>query len=124
MADEISIGVSFRYNRWLTALEPSLSPPSINVDMAGQIVSEGTQEIGFAAKEDLELRSDHSTLGWVFIMNLDTTNYLSYGSDADTPFAELKAGEYALFRLARGQSSISVKADTAACKVYFRVLED
>jgi hypothetical protein len=67
-----------------------------------------------------------TTLGWCRIVNTDPTNYVTYGpksGGAMIPFGRLKPGEAAVFRLEPG-ITLTVTANTAACKVQITILED
>jgi len=123
MADELSLSLNFSLDRWSgqVVLQPSLA--DLSITMTGNVVSEGVQQIG-TSKENLDILSDHSTLGWFLILNLDDTNYVGYGEDADNPFGEAKAGEWGAMRISRTVLNVSVKAVGDACWVYFVVLED
>ena len=101
----------------------SFVPGSISVTQTGvggwcPVVSVGTSE------EDLA-PVDITTLGWLFMRNLDSTNYVTYGAKDTTMKAlgRLKAGEIAMFRLEPG-ITMRWAANTAAVKVKVILLED
>jgi hypothetical protein len=80
-----------------------------------------TQTIGTSA-EALDI-GDITTPGYIIIKNLDATNYVtirmgSTGADV----VKLKAGEFALFRLA--STNPFALANTGACQVLFALIED
>ena len=79
------------------------------------------QAIG-TSKENLEQPTDLGTLGWVFLHNLDPTNFVAFGDDADAPSIKLLAGESCFVRW--NSTDVSAKADTAECAVEFLMLED
>jgi hypothetical protein len=68
-----------------------------------------------------------TTLGWAWIQNLDTTNYVQWGpknaSNNMQVIGRLKPGEWALLRLEPG-ITIRWKANTAACKVLIKIFND
>jgi len=64
-----------------------------------------------------------STLGWVFIENLDATNYVEWGFSTGVYGGRMEAGEPALFRL-NPSTTLYLKANTADCKVNIYALED
>lgn len=64
-----------------------------------------------------------STVGWVFIENLDDTNYVQWGFASGVYGGRLEAGEPALFRL-EPSTTLYLKANTADCKVNVYALED
>lgn len=85
----------------------------------GGVVSVGTSE------EDLST-GDVSTLGWLFITNLDSTNYVIYGPKSGgsmVSFGRIEAGETHAVRLNPGVT-LRWQANTAAVKVKVLLLED
>lgn len=89
------------------------------VGAASNVVSVGTSE------EDVTT-GDISTLGWCFIRNLDTTNFVTYGpksSGAMVALGRIEAGEIHALRLEPG-ITIRWAADTATCLVDLRIYED
>jgi len=79
------------------------------------------QAIG-TTKENLDKPSDMGTIGFIYLHNLDTTNFLAIGDDADGPSLKLKAGEEVFLRW--GASNVSVLADTAGCDLEYMLIED
>ena len=56
--------------------------------------------------------------GWVFIKNLDATNFVNLKTGTGgVVFAKLLPGEFALLRLGSGAQSPYAQADTAACSM-------
>ena len=89
------------------------------VGAASNVVSVGTSE------EDVAT-GDLSTLGWCFMRNLDTTNYVTYGpksSGAMVAMGRIEAGEVHAMRLEPG-ITLRWLANTATCKVDLRIFED
>ena len=120
MADEITITVR------LGCINGSYNPGTISsagltFDQAASGASEGIQSIG-TAEETLAV-GDMTTYGWLYIRNLDATNYVQLGFSTGVYGCRLEATEPALFRTEPG-ATIYLKANTAACKVQFRWLED
>jgi hypothetical protein len=125
MADELTLKVTFNYNP-STAGEVTVAPAEFNgtFDVSGSALISGIQEIG-TSEETLTL-GDVSTLGYLMIKNLDSTNFIQYNVDA-TPTqytGKLKAGEFALVRLGDTASALYLKADTAACDIQYWLLSD
>jgi hypothetical protein len=81
----------------------------------------GTVSVG--TSEETISTSEISTLGWCFIQNLDATNYVRIGFATTVYGIRLEAGEFAMFRLNPGATIYAI-ANTAACKVLFKVFED
>ena len=125
MANEITISMTidcingdFRYARKVSGQK---------YDQAAIGARSGVQEIGFAAHEIL-LATDVVTEGWVYMRNVDDTNFVEWGIDvaaAFEPVGKMEIGEPAMFRLSTDAgAALYLKADTAAVKVEYIILED
>ena len=123
MANELKVTVSSTLTNG--NLKEVFTPGAIQVDQAtigshAPTVSVGTSEENLAV-------GDVSVLGWIFLRNLDTTNYVEWGASATTPtlatIGRLEAGEVAAFRMEPGVT-LRWKADTATVKVKVLLLED
>jgi len=97
MANEISTQISLNIK---TALGARLDRSEVKkIDMAGESVLQTTQLVG-TSNETLDMtNSELGTPGYVFIKNLDTTNYCEIGLTSSYTI-KLKAGEICLFRAA------------------------
>ena len=118
MSNEITLAVSLDVSKapvvFSRTLQQVLAPMTGNC-IVHEVVNVAT------VKRALSL-GDIGTPGFVLLYNLDATNFVVAGADADSPFVKLKPGEFACFRLAGG--TLSIKADTAACRVEYVVLDD
>jgi len=81
--------------------------------------------VNIGTSEETVSFGDITTPGYVFIRNLDDTNYVTLGPDSTGMVAaiKLKAGEVALFRT-DDSATWKAQANTAACDLSFYVLED
>ena len=61
------------------------------------------------------------TIGWVFLHNLDATNFITAGSDGAVYPIKLLPGEALLTRF--NGAAVHVKADTASCQYEFGIVE-
>lgn len=119
MANEISITVAASLaNVNLTDTISSLTKriTQTNQEMLSKVVSVTTSEA------DLDT-TGITTLGWLYIRNLDATNYIQYGpksAGAMVAFGKLKAGEFAILRLMTG-ITLRWVANTATCKVHVKL---
>lgn len=80
--------------------------------------------VGNGAEEDLAV-GDVSTLGWLFMRNLDSTNYVTYGpksAGSMVALGRIKAGETVAMRLEPGVT-VRAQANTASVKVQVLLLE-
>jgi hypothetical protein len=86
-------------------------------------VAAGVWIVG-TSEEDLSL-GDVTTGGTVYMVNLDSTNYVKLGPKSGGSMVEairLKPGEPQLFRIPSGVTLRAI-ADTAACRVLFKAWE-
>jgi hypothetical protein len=63
-----------------------------------------------------------STIGWVWLRNLDPTNFIIFGLDGSTYGLKLKPFEFTFVRW--NGAAIHAKSDTAACLLEYAVFED
>lgn len=94
-------------------------------DMTGTEYVDGIFSIGTSA-EDINL-GDVGTPGWVFLKNLDDTNHIEGGYDtttldADEIVVKANPGEFVLTRW--GAATVTLRANTAACRVRVLIIED
>lgn len=82
-----------------------------------------TQAIG-TSDESVSINSDIATLGFIYVRNLDSTNYVELGYTSGTYFAKLKAGEACVFRAGSGLTTLHAKANTAPVDIEYFVLSD
>lgn len=99
----------------------SITVNSLQVTQAAVGAAEGVQNIG-TSEEELGT-GGLSTKGWLYIRNLDATNYVQLGFSTTVYGCRLEAGEFALFRT-EPSATIYLKANTAAVNVQYRWLED
>lgn len=122
MANEITITLSASCANGY--FKSAFQPGSIQLNQTaigghGPVVSVGTSE------EALTF-GDISTLGYMALRNLDTTNYVDIGPEsggAMVPMVRLKAGNVAIMRLKPG-ITVRAQANTAAVKLQVWALED
>lgn len=119
MADEITINASMRLtngnfkNVW--------TPGTLTVDQAtARGGNPGCVNIG--TSEEAISFGDLTTPAWIFIQNLDATNYVTWGptsGGAMVAVGKLLPGEFALYRMA-ASVTLRMQANTAACNVEIR----
>ena len=83
---------------------------------------ESVQSIG-TSEEELAT-GDLSTMGWLWMQNLDATNYVQWGFATTDYGGRMEAGETAGPFRTEPAATIYLKANTAACKIHYRWLED
>ena len=124
MANEITVSGSIKaVNGYLTFGPRSVT--NLQPTMTGTHSSGGVQDIS-TTKETIAISSDVATLGWCWLRNTDTTNYIEIGTVTGGtfyPLMKLKPGEFALFRWATGITPYA-QANTATAKLEWYTLED
>jgi hypothetical protein len=123
MANEfnVSLNVSLTNGGLKDSIQESANFSQTAIGKYGGVVSIGTSE------EDLPV-GDVGTNGWVYLKNLDSTNYVKYGSekcrgDGRAGPAQAERAGHVWFRVAPGVT-IRAIADTAAVKVDYRLYEN
>lgn len=118
MSDELKIGVVISFNK---GGAKASRVENIDVDITGDAFNHDIQSVGITEGE-LAQSADLGTPGFVFLKNLDSTNYIQVGSTTGVYDIKLKAGEIALYR--HGSATIYAKANMAACLVEYLIFED
>lgn len=117
MANELTIALTLNF---IKAGSQSIAKGLTDtIDVAGTYTASAVQLIG-TTDETLTFPSDLASVGYCIFENLDATNYLEIGSDGTNYPIRLKAGEIAMLRF---NGTIHAKANTAACKLGFTIIE-
>lgn len=116
MADELSITARMNFRKGGAKVNRT---ENISVDITGDAFSHEIQSIP-TSNTALTEGAAVGTPGYVFIKNLDATNYVTVGLTASYAI-KLLAGEVALFRAA---GAIYALANTAACLVEYVIVEE
>lgn len=121
MADELQLTLSGTYTNG--SLKDLIQSETLKVTQTTKGFLKHVFSIG-ASAETITF-TDITTLGWLYLKNLDATNFVTYGPDSSgqVDFGKLKPGEFALMRVKPG-ITIKATADTAACKVLVAMWED
>ena len=123
MANEITISLNAQVVNGF--YRDTIQPGNLQIDQSAVGRAGHVQNIGTSA-ETVDL-GDVSTNGILYLRNLDETNYITYGPQSDAAtievFGKLKAGEFAIMRLAPTIVLWAV-ADTAACLLDVKLFED
>ena len=119
MSEEITLSVRFGVTNG------SYAPGTINLtnlqyDQSSAGADERIQNIGTT---EATLGDALTTTGWLLMRNLDATNYVEWGPAAGSYIGRMEAGEFAFFRTVPA-AAVYIKANTAACDVWYRWLED
>lgn len=118
MANELTVTTSLSYSKTNDTVNRA---KSCTVTVTGSVRHGGVQTIG-TSEEALAL-GDVSSIGWVYIQNLDGTNYVQIAAIPSEKFTiKLKAGEACAFR--SSGNTVYAMANSAAVKVAYEVFSD
>ncbi len=115
MSGELSVRVSIAFNKGGAEVRRT---EGISVDVTGDAYTKQTQSIP-TSNTALDAGAAIGTQGYIFIKNLDSTNFVTVGITGSYSI-KLLAGEVALFRAA---AAIFVLADTASVDVEYVIIE-
>jgi hypothetical protein len=121
MANELNVSLSVNFLKSEASLQFNRNQTT---DVAGDAFIKGVQQIG--TSEEVLLQTDAlGTIGYVYVKNLDTTNFVEVGkvqvsAPGDAMPIKLLPGDICLFPAGY---DIYAKADTASCNVEFAIVE-
>jgi len=113
MANELTISAAIAYAK--SGATVNRSVPSASHTISGTAVAQGVASI---ATSDTTI-TNVAAPGYVFVKNLDATNYVQVGPDATNWFIKLKATQWAIFPI--NGTALHAKANTAACDLEYIV---
>jgi len=119
MASEITVAASITVRNG--NMIESIAPGQKLIDQAA-VGGPSPGYVTIATTEENVTFPEISSLGWLFLQNLDATNYIEWGFSATVYGGQLLPGEYGLFRLKPGVS-LFMKANVAACKAIVKAFE-
>lgn len=122
MADEITITAEIDLDNGDLERTASVSALQFNQAAKGALWT----CVNAAAADEAIVTTEIGTLGWCFMRNLDSSNFVSWGPDSGGSIVKvgrIEAGEIALFRLEPGVT-LRTEADTAAVELDVMILED
>ena len=117
MANELKLLVSLRFSKGGAKVNIS---DNDSITVTGDAFEDAVQEVG-TTEEALAQGADVGTPGYLFVKNLDATNYVEIGSTTGVYDIKLLAGEFAIYR--HNSATIYAKANTAACLVHYCLIE-
>lgn len=124
MANEITLSLRLQAAKPAGVHLLDFNPGALRYDLTGNNADSKVTSVGTTAAA-LSISADIGTEGYAYFRNLDGTNYLELGVDvAGTfyPLVKLKPNRAAVFPLAI--QGIYARANTAACRLQWGVLED
>lgn len=117
MSDELRIGIVLSFSKGGADVK---RVEHFEVDVTGDAFTHEVQSVG-TSEEELAQGADLGTPGYVFIKNMDSTNYVEVGSTTGVYDLKLQAGECAVYR--HNSNTLYAKANTAACLVEYIIIE-
>lgn len=118
MANELTITTSLSYSKSSDTVTRSKTS---QITVSGSVRASGVQTIG-TSEEALAI-GDVTSVGVVFIQNLDPTNYVEVAAVPSERYSiKIKAGESYAFRAVG--NTIYCKANTAPVKVAYEVFSE
>ena len=116
MANELRIEAQLEYSKSGVKQNKHYSAYA---DVSGDSFTLVVQEVG-TSNELIVIGSDVATWGYVYLKNLDSTNYVEVGLTSSYSI-KLKAGEVAMFRAA---AALYARANTDVVDLEIIVIED
>ena len=119
MADELKATLTVRYTK--DSVSAKTPGATISLDVTGEGIQSGVQSIDTSA-EALG-KGDIGTIGWVWLKNLDLTNYVELSVDSGTNmFGKLNPGEETFLPI--HTANIHAQANNNACRVQYMLIEE
>jgi hypothetical protein len=118
MANELNIMAGLSFNKGGGSITKR---DNVVLTVTGDSYTSNIQSIGITEEEVVQ-GADLGTPGYVYLKNLDPTNYIEIGSTTGVYDIRLKAKEVALYR--HNSATIYAKANTAACLLEYIIIED
>jgi hypothetical protein len=114
--NELNISCRLSFSKNSVSIERDAT---INVTVTGTNYVRLNQSIGTSEEAILGI-TDIGTQGYVFVKNLDSTNYVQIGQ-TNKLAVKMKAGEIACFRTS---GALYAQANTSACEIEALIIED
>ena len=121
MADEIKIQQSVRLAKG--AMKHEFTPPQLSLTQTGALVYDNTVSVGTSEETAGPSFGDIGTEGLCVIYNLDTTNYVQVGFATGVYGMRLHGASAPAIFFLEPNSTLYLKANTAACNVRIIVYE-
>jgi len=121
MANELKCKVSLSFEKGGVKVSRNAS---MNIDVTGNAYTSGVQKVPYSGDGEALVESDElsNNIGWIYIKNLDDTNFATFGNHATANHAiKIMPGEAVLFRSMPAQ--LFGKADTADVVIEYIMIE-
>lgn len=120
MADELTMTITMGYKNGNAADSVGAGP--MKYSQVNQLIASGIQTIGTSA-ENLGTGDVGTTGGWLWMRNLSSVNYVTFGADdsgTQKTCGRLPAGHQCLFFLEPG-TTLKMTANTASVNVQYKL---
>jgi hypothetical protein len=122
MANELSLNSLLTYTKNNVTVQETIN--SLLVTVTGNGFNSLAAFTATTAAIAIPLGGSAIPGGWLFIRNLDPTNYIQVlTATGGTVFARLLPGEFCLFRLDATVTAPAVKANVASCSITFCIFD-
>jgi len=118
MSDELKLAIILSFSKGNAKAN---RVENIEVDVTGDAFVHEVVEIA-TSETTITQKTEMGTPGYIFLKNMDSTNYTEVGVTTGVYTVKLKAGEIALYR--HDGAAILAKANTAACLLEYCLIED
>lgn len=117
MSGELKLVLSILYSKGGAVYERTIDD---SIDQTGDSFTVANQSVG-TTEEELTQHADLGTPGFVFVHNLDDTNYVEVGSTTGVYDIKLLAGQWAIYP--HNSATVYAKANTAAVLLEYAIFE-
>ena len=106
----------------LTLTSATASSDPLNLTLTDTLITtiphQGLTRVAITTADDQEIVSTASGIYYVYVKNLDTTNFVILQTVASVQWGRLSAGEFAFFAV-NDSVGLELRADTATCNVEY-----
>lgn len=126
MANEITATISLLASKGGASINTvgSSGAAAKSFDMTGVDMASGTFNVGTSPDEAIPIPGDLATAKYLYIKNLDATNYVEFSYGTGGSFAAVvRIDPLAAVMFRPTSTTCYLKANTAACDVYWAAVE-
>src|SRR6266545_5690267 len=121
MANELTVSIpSIAYLKGTIAINISPSPSPLTVSATG--IHSIHDTVALSTSDASLSKGTITTIGWVYVKNLDVTNNILIGSDGTLFPLMLKPGEYGVFRW--NAAAFHAKSAAGTPQIEYCLIED
>ena len=106
----------------LTLTSATASSDPLNLTLTDTLITtiphQGLTRVAITTADDQEIVSTASGIYYVYVKNLDATNFVVLQTVASVQWGRISAGEFAFFAV-NDSAGLELRADTATCNVEY-----